>query len=323
MTDEYTTINSSYYGSDFYIPDGYNEPINSFQHLKKPSLLNIYARGSKLTNILNNKDKAIESIISYIDNNDNGLNFDGIIIDFEELEPYNTQLFNDFLMSLGDRVDDLYKFLYVAVMPNTYGYGYDYRTIGEVADKVILMAHDYDSKTLSDEFPINGIVRNPLAPYNLVENAILDIVDAEKGIQDSNKILLQISFGTSQWEVKDDYLYDYYQSGNINADYPTYNMIYNRLKKEIAKGKNASDIIFYDEVSKSPYIKYYSEDTQADNYIWYEDARSVSNKIDLIKKYNLGGISIWRIGSIPNYKDIDNNEIYLNVWEEAIKKIKD
>ena len=308
---------------DFHIPEGYKEPYSIFKNSNKPSLLNIYADGRDLSDILKNKDKAIESIVSEIDNNKNGLNFDGVIINFEELESFDSELFNDFLVALKDKLSDMDKLLYVTVMPNTYGYGYDYRAIGDVADKVILMAHDYDVNTLSDQVTIKGIVKNPIAPYNLVENAILDIVDKEKGVQDPNKILLQISFGTSQWQVKDDYLYNGYQSGEIKADHPTYNMIYNRLKKEISEGKVASDVIFFENESKSPYIKYYNEDNQTDNYIWYEDQRSVSSKIDLVKKYNLGGISIWRIGAIPNYKDIDNNEIYLNLWNEAIKKIKE
>lgn len=98
--------------------------------------------------------------------------FGGVVIDIEGLK--GTELkkqFNTFLKDLNTALDKEDKLLYVAVHPlrhparDTASYdGYDYRTIGALADKVILMAHDYDAKKLTEAEMENGFNHNPSRP---------------------------------------------------------------------------------------------------------------------------------------------------------------
>ncbi len=77
-----------------------------------------------------------------------------MVIDFEGLrgEPVK-QAFVQFLKDLSVETEPLEKTIYVTVHPSRssshlYFDGYDFREIGNVADKVILMAHDYYAKTI-------------------------------------------------------------------------------------------------------------------------------------------------------------------------------
>jgi len=45
--------------------------------------------------------------------------------------------------------------------------------------------------------------------------------------------------------------------------------------------------------------------------LWYEDARSIADKIELAKMFGVDDISLWRIGAIPN----GSADIYMNVWD--------
>ena len=53
--------------------------------------------------------------------------------------------------------------------------------------------------------------------------------------------------------------------------------------------------IQYDETAQSPYFNYVDEDGQ-DHTVWFEDARSAQAKFDLVKQYNLRGVSYWALG---------------------------
>jgi spore peptidoglycan hydrolase len=60
---------------------------------------------------------------------------------------------------------------------------------------------------------------------------------------------------------------------------------------EIAANYNAQ--IEYDTVSQAPYF-YYSENGQ-NHVVWFENARSIYAKMNIIKSYNLAGAGYWNI----------------------------
>ncbi|MDQ0819113.1 spore germination protein YaaH [Bacillus pumilus] len=61
----------------------------------------------------------------------------------------------------------------------------------------------------------------------------------------------------------------------------------------IARNNNAS--ILYDETAQAPYFRY-TDATNKEHEVWFEDARSIQAKFNLIKELNLNGIAYWKLG---------------------------
>lgn len=58
---------------------------------------------------------------------------------------------------------------------------------------------------------------------------------------------------------------------------------------------NSKDIkVNWDTLSKSPWISYQEND--ANKQIYFENERSVIEKVKFIKENNLGGVGIWALG---------------------------
>lgn len=53
--------------------------------------------------------------------------------------------------------------------------------------------------------------------------------------------------------------------------------------------------IQYDDEGQSPYYNYYDKEGR-EHVVWYEDARSVQAKFNLVKIYKLRGIGYWVLG---------------------------
>ena len=173
--------------------------------------------------------------------------------------------------------------------------GYDWRAIGDIVDKVILMAHDYDPNTLPDYLQTD-IPQTPLAPFNKVYQALLQITDEQTGVRDKSKVLLAISFGTTRWEYTD-------TTFSSTAKTSSYEAIRNRLQ-------SGSSEYYFDESSQSPYLYYYDDSDGTYNVVWYENADSVQMKCTLARAFGIGGVSLWRLGLVP-----DEDGLHLNVWE--------
>ena len=60
---------------------------------------------------------------------------------------------------------------------------------------------------------------------------------------------------------------------------------------QIAVENNAE--ILFDEVGQTPYFRYTKDGV--DHEVWFEDARSIKAKIELLYEYNLRGASFWQI----------------------------
>ena len=317
--------------NSFTLPVGFSDPVNFAKDHHVSTQLNVFA--SQDTIVLdensNNKTGLIQYIISspsvrsqVIDIILANLNstqlqgetasFDGVVIDFENLRGLALRRdFCTFLSELKSKLSLINKKLYVAVHParkpgQSYYDGYDFKNIGNIADKVILMAHDYNAKSLTQIDMNAGNSDTPLTPIDEIYYALKTITDKQTGVSDINKIVLQISFGSAQWQTKDGVVQ------NQDAYGPSYAKIMERfVNKDMMKNVK----INYASKLENPYLTYY--DTKGIyNKVWYEDTRSVLAKIKLAKMFGIHGISLWRLGNIPSFNDTLGINSYMDVWQQ-------
>lgn len=306
-------LNTTSSGSnEWAIPSSYEDIISYFKGNSTKTHLSVYmdaseqipaADGSSI-DILNyilldseRRTQAVDAIINELTVQYAAIGsnpYSGVTIDFEQMRGEALKSgFNAFLSELSAALKPLGKTLYVAVSPATpdgvYFDGYDYRTIGNIADKVILMAHDYNALSMPDSLIGSEYYRNtPVTPFDKIYYALKAITDENTGVEDKSKIALAISFSSIGWELKDSKIV------GTKAVRPAPATIHTRLKSGAERG--------YSEIYRNPYIRYTAEDGK-EYFVWYEDERSVEDKIDLAKLFGINGVSLWRVGTIPNYPE--------------------
>ena len=252
------------------------------------------------------RTKAVDAIVNELTVSYSTIGYNpysGVTIDFEGMKGAALKEgFNAFLTELSAALKPLGKTLYVTVQPATsdgiYYDAYDCRTIGQLADKVILMAHDYNETTMPDNLLGSEYYKNtPVTPFASVYYALKAITDPKTGVEDTSKIALAISFDSVGWELENGKLAS-------TASYsPIPSTIYTRLKGGAVMG--------YSDVYRDPYITYTTEEGKS-IFLWYEDERSVNDKLELAKLFGVKGVSFWRLGTIPNYTD---DGLYYNVMD--------
>lgn len=231
----------------------------------------------------------------------------GITIDFEGMKGDELKNgLNEFMRSLRQSLGSAK--LYIAVHPvlkhgGAYFDAYDYRTLGEYADKVIIMAHDYAASTLDSQLLNTDFTATPVTPFDEVYYALKKITDPETGVQDTSKIALALSLSsTTAWKTSNGKITD------PTALHPAVETLLKRLAQ-------SDTVISYSQTYRNPYASYKTEDG-SEYLIWYEDSRSVTDKIDLAKMFGINSISIWRIGEISNSQP----EQYMDIWSAILKE---
>ena len=178
------------------------------------------------------------------------------------------------------------KTLYVCVQPDTWYTGFDYRGLGEVCDKVILMAHDYQWTSVPGSYVGTGNTDSPVTPFASVYEALRDITDPDTGVQDVSKVALAISFGTAGFHID--------ENGRL-LDTTIYHPGTDTLAGRLAQ---PDTVVTYSEKYRNPCAVYTNE--EGERYkVWYEDAQSVADKFQLARLFGVTGVSLWRVGTIP------------------------
>lgn len=317
-------------GNEYGIPSGFTEPLDIAKQKNISTQLMVTLKDQNIIDetgksnislsqyiLLNpdNRSQIINEIVSQIkatSKDNKTVTFDGVVIDFESLTgEVLKSSFNLFLSELKSKLILDNKNLYVTVHPKrkaglSYFDAYDFKTIGFLSDKVILMAHDYNAKKLTEMDMKNNYSDTPLTPFDEVYFALKTITDKDNGVSDKSKIMLQISFGSAQWKSKD---------GKIINSVP-YEPGYDAINALILN--NSSKM--YSDFSQNPYLKFFDNKDQTNNIIWYEDSRSVNAKIKLAKMFGINGISIWRLGNIPAFEDTLPDKSYMDVWQQIMKQ---
>lgn len=227
--------------------------------------------------------------------------YTGLTVDFEGLVSAGyREDFSAFMALLRDKLP-ADKTLYVAVPPDAWYHGYDYRALGELCDKVILMAHDYQWQSVPAGAVGTEDTYTPLSPLPRVEEALWSITDPDTGVADVSKVALALSFATVAVEVEEE--------GDILKGDKLYNPGVQTLAKRLAQ-EDAE--ICWDELSASSYVFYHDEEGRRYK-VWYESPESVAAKIDAALECGVTGLSLWRLGAVPNFEHYD-------VWSVILEK---
>lgn len=123
--------------------------------------------------------------------------------------------------------------------------------------------------------------------------------------------MLQISFDWTVWQKKDGKV--------INSVPKTYDL------KSFLDLLNSDQKIdyYYSKEYSSPYIKFTDPKTGIENTVWYENTSSVMEKVRLAEMFGIGGISLWRLGLIPDYESAaDGRKLEMDVWQNILKEME-
>lgn len=224
---------------------------------------------SAIVNDMESRDRLIENLLVVMQEKSYG----GLDIDFEFIKAEDRDAFTEFVRACTERMHEYGYQVSVALAPKTSAMqkgllyeGKDYKAIGEIADHVLIMTYEW------------GYTYGPpmaVAPLNMVRN-VLEYAVTEIPPE---KINMGIPNYGYDWELP-------YERGITRAK-----TIGNVEAVRLAVSRGAS--IKFDEVAMTPYFNYDSEGITHE--VWFEDARSIQAKYDLLKELNLRGPGFWQI----------------------------
>lgn len=240
--------------------------------------------------VLTNKqvqDNLIDNILRTLEEK----NYYGLDIDFEYVYPYDRESYNQFLRRVSETLRPRGYVLSTALAPkigpDQRGLLYeahDYPVHGRYADHIILMTYEW------------GYTYGPpmaVSPIDQVERVLRYAVS----VMPSRKILMGVPNYGYDWTLP-------FVPGSAARS------ISNIQAVELALEVGAE--IKYDEKSQAPFFNYFDSEGRQ-HVVWFEDARSIKAKLQLVEKYNLGGISVWTLTTFfPQMWWVLNSMYYVN-----------
>ena len=232
------------------------------------------------SNVLIN-DSNRNVFIKNLRNEMNQFKYDGINIDMENLNLTDRDSFSLMIKKLSDALHRDGKVVTVSVPANTgdsranpWSQWFDYEKLGLYSDGLMLMTYDEHNPRTKP---------GSTASVDWTESTIRYAL--KQGVP-SSKILLGIAGYGWDWDTTTN-----------KASYSSYAQLMDQKTKYKAK-----DI--WDSRSQTPHFKYIDKE-QHSHQAWFENSYSLRFKLDLVEKYNLRGIGIWRLGlEDPMYWDI-------------------
>ena len=209
---------------------------------------------------------ARQNIISQLIQAAQDVGMDGINVDFESLSEDVGIHFLEFLRELS--IECLKNNLVLSVdnpVPEDFTSHYDRAEQGRVVDYVIIMG--YDEHYVGSE-------AGSVASLPWVEQGIQDTLDEVP----AERVINAIPFYTRLWRTT---------GGNVTSEA----IGMDQAQQTIADNNVET---YWDKTTSQNYGKY---DIDNSTYqIWLEDAQSVAEKVKLVSKYDLAGVSAWKLG---------------------------
>lgn len=200
----------------------------------------------------------------------------GVNFDLEYLGKENRERYVTFLRKAVNKFSPLGFEVSAALAPKlseeqigTLYEGHDYKAIGEVVDYVFIMTY---------EWGWSGGPPLAVAPINEVRR----VLDFATSVIPSNKIMMGMPLYGYDWTLP-------FVRGGQWAKLIS-------PQRALSIASQYGSRIFYDIQGQSPYFNYYGE-LGKEHIVWFEDARSVQAKFNVVKQYDLRGLFYWVLGN--------------------------
>ena len=214
----------------------------------------------------------------------------GVNLDMEYIAPDDREIYNEFLRDLSDRLHSGNYVLITAVAPKYRAdqpgilyESHDYPVQGRYADYVIIMTYEW-GYTYSAPMSVQPI------------EEVRKVLRYATSEMPSEKVIMGMPNYGYEWTLP-------YMRGTAARS------IGFAEATEIAVAINAE--ILYDEKTQTPYFYYTNNGVR--KVIWFDDPRSITEKLKLVEEFNLAGASWWTI----NRCYVPNRLIALNAFDVA------
>lgn len=200
--------------------------------------------------------------------------FRDIHFDFEFLRPEDREAYNQFLRKAKARFREEGWLISTALAPKTradqpgeWYEAHDYRTHGEIVDFVVIMTY---------EWGYSGGPAMAVSPIGPVR----DVIEYAISEMPSTKIMMGQNLYGYDWTLP-------FVEGSVARAVSPQQAI------QIAADNNVA--IQYDYKAQAPFFRYV-DNAGKQHEVWFEDARSIQAKFNLMKELNLRGMSYWKLG---------------------------
>lgn len=200
--------------------------------------------------------------------------YEGLDVDFEFVLPQDALPYAAFLQRLHHRLSPLGCLVTAALAPKTSAdqpgllyEGHNYAAVGAAVDRVLLMTYEwgYTYGPPMAVAPLPNVRR-------VVEYALTEIP--------ADKLWLGIPNYGYDWPLP-------FRPGITKAA-----SISNPRAVELARRYGAE--ISFDAHAQAPYFRYTDEQNTL-HEVWFEDARSIRAKLDLVREYGMDGAGYWNM----------------------------
>lgn len=198
--------------------------------------------------------------------------FTGVNVDLEFVPPHLRDAYTDFVARLQAALKPLGLQVTLSIPAkvaddpqDSWSGAFDYKALAPLADLIVLMSYDENTP---------GWPAGPVASVGWVERVIAYAVGAIA----PQKLLMGIP----------QYGYDWVK-GTTQARALGVPAI-----SQLQQSRGVTPA--WDDRAKVPYFTYTDEQGRA-RIVYYENARSMKHKLDIMKRYQLRGIGIWKLGT--------------------------
>ena len=199
----------------------------------------------------------------------------GVDVDFEGVLPEDAAALPRFLRRLRARLAPRGLPLLAAVPPKVSGNqagalvgGYDYPLLGEAADGLLLMTYEW------------GYAAGPpmaVAPLDQVRR----VAQYAASVIPREKLWLGVPAYGYDWPLP-------FVAGETRARSLS-------PAEAVALAREHGAEISFDGTAQSPYFRYRDGEGRQ-HEVWFEDARSIAAKLDLVEEFSFTGVGVWEIG---------------------------